>query len=546
MLNDKDKCEIESLLNDQKFLKNWKINENERKIFFDLSLSQWENENFYIYIPEKYKMEMPSIYMISSRKDICYPHIFKSNNLLENDSFKYWLCYINKENIQFCHLELKDILVFVITKMKELLTLYPYQIKEEFQKEFLVLWNNQSDKKVFSYINASNTVKKINLCYHEKNEKNYFWENDTKTLKFSEQVGLGHALYIPVIGLGDFTPPLENKKWTKETIIEFIVCNITDQTLKELNDYILDSNELTILLHVNLGVDYSIQIGLELIFSDNSKMNFIEKLKKIDEFKIIKIERLDKNYLFERVGGTTQLLAKKVLVIGCGSLGSYIVEEIPKLGVYDLTLVDNDNLEVGNIMRHSLGLLYENKNKAQALVLKLGLYFPGIKVSYHDKLIQNLDMNFSDFDLIIFSTGNPNVQRTYNNYFAENKIDVPVIYTWMESGGKAGHALLVRYAEKGCLNCLYAENETNKLNFFGVGEEIKLISNSCGGTFAPYGNIAVMKTSTIALDLIYDALNDSDIKTKGISWIYKENKTNFKYYSDEDIFSEECETCGTR
>ena len=35
MLNDKDKCEIESLLNDQKFLKNWKINENERKIIFN-------------------------------------------------------------------------------------------------------------------------------------------------------------------------------------------------------------------------------------------------------------------------------------------------------------------------------------------------------------------------------------------------------------------------------------------------------------------------------------------------------------------------------
>ncbi len=74
--------------------------------------------------------------------------------------------------------------------------------------------------------------------------------------------------------------------------------------------------------------------------------------------------------LFSRFTGlleTNVLSSKKVLVIGQGSGGAPITIGLIQSGVVDLTLIDHDRLEIGNIMRHILGLGDVGRYKTKAM-----------------------------------------------------------------------------------------------------------------------------------------------------------------------------------
>ena len=58
---------------------------------------------------------------------------------------------------------------------------------------------------------------------------------------------------------------------------------------------------------------------------------------------------------------------KKILVIGCGSIGGYLIWELVKSGFEDLMIVDDDLLSEENIFRHLLGMEYVSKYKCVAI-----------------------------------------------------------------------------------------------------------------------------------------------------------------------------------
>ena len=47
---------------------------------------------------------------------------------------------------------------------------------------------------------------------------------------------------------------------------------------------------------------------------------------------------------------------KKVVVLGCGSVGSLIAMELARSGVGNFLLVDADTLEYHNLCRHQCGI----------------------------------------------------------------------------------------------------------------------------------------------------------------------------------------------
>ena len=74
--------------------------------------------------------------------------------------------------------------------------------------------------------------------------------------------------------------------------------------------------------------------------------------------------------LFSRFKGlleTDVLSGKKVLINGQGSGGAPITIGLVQSGVVDVTLIDHDRLEVGNIMRHPLGLADVGRYKTRAM-----------------------------------------------------------------------------------------------------------------------------------------------------------------------------------
>lgn len=57
----------------------------------------------------------------------------------------------------------------------------------------------------------------------------------------------------------------------------------------------------------------------------------------------------------------------KYVVIGAGSIGSIIAEQLVRSGISKILIVDGDYLETGNIVRHALNYNYIGMNKAKAL-----------------------------------------------------------------------------------------------------------------------------------------------------------------------------------
>ena len=65
-----------------------------------------------------------------------------------------------------------------------------------------------------------------------------------------------------------------------------------------------------------------------------------------------------------------------VLIVGAGAVGGFLAEELARIGISPLWLVDPDALEVENLVRHPLGAQFLRQPKAQALAAKISLEFP--------------------------------------------------------------------------------------------------------------------------------------------------------------------------
>lgn len=81
------------------------------------------------------------------------------------------------------------------------------------------------------------------------------------------------------------------------------------------------------------------------------------------------IQRIDSSWVHSRDSDAHHsiLRAKRVAIIGCGSLGSSIAAQLAATGIGEFLFVDGEDLAWENIGRHYLGAGYVGKNKAQAL-----------------------------------------------------------------------------------------------------------------------------------------------------------------------------------
>ena len=97
-----------------------------------------------------------------------------------------------------------------------------------------------------------------------------------------------------------------------------------------------------------------------------------ETLKNIDYIKTKKLT--DDNF--------GDFLNKKVVIIGLGSVGSFVANNLSKMGIAKLLLIDPDFLTVDNISRHYLGMdsVIDNLQKVDALEDKLKKENPDLEI----------------------------------------------------------------------------------------------------------------------------------------------------------------------
>lgn len=122
---------------------------------------------------------------------------------------------------------------------------------------------------------------------------------------------------------------------------------------------------------------------------------------------------------------------KEILIIGAGAIGSIIAELLVRGGIKNITIIDNDKLEAGNMVRHTLLLNDLDEYKTILLAERLEKASPnanirGINEPIENYLKQDKAIDFSP-DIILDCTGSDKVLLHLEKYtWNEEKLYISV------------------------------------------------------------------------------------------------------------------------
>ena len=100
-----------------------------------------------------------------------------------------------------------------------------------------------------------------------------------------------------------------------------------------------------------------------------------------------------------------RLAAARFCIVGVGGVGSWAAEAAARSGIGAITLIDHDDIELGNINRqiHSLDSTL-GQSKVEVLARRIGDINPGCRVEAIDRLVTRAtleDFGFDRFDCVI-------------------------------------------------------------------------------------------------------------------------------------------------
>lgn len=495
---------------------------------------------------------------------LCNPkdEISKKPHMLDIDKNElFYLCLSIREDISIRNKDYRQIINYTLIRIEKLMTMSSDEEKREYRKEFLYFWNKcaKNKNKIQIYVNSSSQIKVLRTYNNKENDiyiddniniNNIFLEQYSKTKK--------SVIYIPLINSNQIMPPIGDKKWSVDEIRYIINNCISEENMETLEKLIIDNKEVFLIFEMYVSGVVPISFVLKLKFETNKNKTLISSLNEIIATEYLKSERCDTEYLFRRIGVKNRLKDNKILIIGAGSLGSYIISELPKIGVKNMTIIDPDNINMENIMRHSLGAKYSSYSKVFSMKFDLEFNYPEVKVNINKNKfnVDNInEYNLSEYDLIIIATGGTDYMIKLNKTFKEIKVDVPVLFTWIESRGVGVHALVVNYNREGCFNCLYTNSDTNKAHFSNKNYKGELTGTGCGGVINQYGNIVLLKGSAMILNVILDMLNSNKINENILFSVKTLNEYTFnsvdislggEVLAKTSYRSEGCEICGVK
>jgi molybdopterin/thiamine biosynthesis adenylyltransferase len=121
-------------------------------------------------------------------------------------------------------------------------------------------------------------------------------------------------------------------------------------------------------------------------FRPNESGKFLfDKLKVINhnvELDWVSSENWNAEQISARGRFPVSFSSQRVLIIGCGAVGSVVAELLVRGNINQVVLIDGEELEVGNLVRHTLGLEDIKKPKAQQLAKRLNSINPNARVMY--------------------------------------------------------------------------------------------------------------------------------------------------------------------
>lgn len=219
--------------------------------------------------------------------------------------------------------------------------------------------------------------------------------------------------------------------------------------------------------------------------------------------------RIDDGYMATRNSpGRRTLAGKRIILVGCGTIGGYLAEMLVKAGVGTeggcLTLVDPDTLYPKNIGRHRLGFPSIFMRKALALRIELQYGAPGADIRALPVKVQQA--NLSDVDLLIDATG----EEALGHWIAQqsSQRNLANLHVWIEGAGIAVRGLLKQGDLGACFRCLTTHNRNGRYRSVQVSIPVVLAGQGCEGLYVPFPAHVSVQAASLAAEMVLDWVND--------------------------------------
>ncbi|MDY5060454.1 ThiF family adenylyltransferase [Staphylococcus simulans] len=539
---------------------------SETKYEGDYFLTNTKKVTFVVCIPEYFPVYLPDIYIKNFKNENWFlPHIEQSG----------LICYSSTSNIVVNEEQPMYVLSQCIKKaidtVKKGLEKNNYL---EFRKEFNAFWDSQPQiQKVYYLCESHRYIKRVDVNF--KDNLIIIKDSKNKQLKTANRIfgdeGTKSNIDAYVIPLRENTivPPNPQKGWNNKEFLKQIRENITSTNKREFDKIIKKKRTGGLILLLNMPIHE---------FSNNILIGNFYNLKRCSikqysrEIIPINVSRFDNDYLIDRTSGEKEFLDFNVAIIGVGSVGSKLANELGSIGIGKMTLIDKDIFEIDNLYRHSLGAESIKKNKGKKSCNKVDLLkeqleerFPYMQVEVEatDVLyfVNNNPEFFKGFDYIFVCIGEtmPSIQLNKLLFTLRKR----VFYSWLEPMGIGGHVLYINSKDnkKGCFNCLYTSYDThitsNRASFVEEGQYFEKSLASCRSKFVPYNSITSSEAALKTMKIFYEVVVNKMMKNTLYSWVGE--TTNFiekgykfsERFNDEEIRTSKfnlsnCRVCGDK
>ena len=461
--------------------------------------------------------------------------------------------------IKFALFDDEDKIIDSIDRLIELMSMSLADREREFKKEFMYYWNScaSGSKRIETYLTDSAVVSEMD-AFHAVNSIRLIEQGLVLSDIDKKNNGVrkwthhfeNDVYHIPITDSRGIIPPHRGYEWTAKEVQNIVygkqVDHICEECFQKLKTVVPKRHEIILLFSMKAeqsNIAFAMKIGCKSIAGRTLLEKILFDIRTVEP---LYTERKDYAYLCEQIGNDTGLMQKRILLVGAGSLGSYIAFELAKNGAQHIKIYDGDSLEDENLLRWAYGGIGNGTNKATTIQVLLNLLHPEIHVEGVEKNIdlQSLSGEISERDMIIFAIGSSDEQLKFNSALKKKNCDVPVLYVWLEEGGIYSHIMYVNYQNQGCFECLYTDTQGKYINNrarmnTSSAEGNGIIRNGCGGTRAAYGTAVLLRTTAVLLDIIRD-ISDQKI-TKNTLIDIAPNRIAI---SDTKFPMEACSCCG--